>query len=303
MPVFQSTFTHRNDIAVAGMFSEAFDDRRVSGKVARGLVTAGYGVFKVPTVGGSGTPNMVSPGLAFHRASPAIAADVDAIITAITSSTSIQTFSGATLNGVVGATEMQPARTITLVLSNHADWDATNATLVGVNHLGQTVTETLAIPNGGNATVTSTTRFKTVTSLAIPVQAGTGGTATVGISALTSGLALVDFLGIAVRQPVKSGVFANSLYGYPGITSTSVEAHYVDGETVPVLTKGGIWVVTEEAVSDQDPVYVRIASGAGGSILGAFRNDDDSSSCVVVTGARFTRDSTSGLAPLQFRLV
>lgn len=110
-------------------------------------------------------------------------ADVDAIVATGASSTSIQTLSGAMLDGATGYRTMSAARHITLVLSSHADWDATTATLTGKDIDGNTITESLVIPNGGNTTLTSTKRYRSVTSLSIPVQAGTGGTFTVGVSA------------------------------------------------------------------------------------------------------------------------
>jgi hypothetical protein len=297
MPVFQTSITSRQDEFTLGQV--VTDIEYSATKAARGLVKAGYGVFKVAGVGGAGT-NMLDPGEVYHQPSPAAAADVDAIITAITSSTSIQSFSGATLNGAVGATEMQPARNVTLVLSNHADWDASNATLIGINHLGQRVTETLAIPNGGNATVTSTNRYRSVTSLSIPVQSGVGGTATVGISALAT-LTIADFRGVALRQIAKETWSSSDIYRQTaGGVALSATADYIDGDSVPVARSGGFCVFTEEVVADQDPVYVRIAAGSGGSVLGAFRNDDDTSTCVLVTDAVFCRDSAAGKAWAEF---
>jgi hypothetical protein len=300
MGVFQTSYSQRPAEACIGDLAEAFAPGRRVARIARGLIKAGYGAFAVPTVGTAGT-SMLDPGEVFQIANPVVAADVDAIVTAITSSLAVQSFSGATLNGAVGATEMQPARQVTLVLSNHADWDATNATLVGINHLGQSVTETLAIPNGGNATVTSANTYRSVTSLSVPAQSGVGGTATVGIAALTSGLVAADFRGVALRQKIKSTIATLGIYpGIPGVTSTTVTADYVDGDQVPMVEQGGIWVFTEEAVVDGDPVYVRIASGAGGSQIGAFRNDADTASCVLVPDARFVRNASAGCAWAYF---
>ena len=111
-------------------------------------------------------------------------ADVDAILaTGGASSTSLQTLSGASLNGVLGYRALSPSRRITLVLSNHADWDASTAVVTGKDSGGNTITENLSIPNGGNATLTTTKLFARVTSVAIPIQSGSGGTFTVGVAA------------------------------------------------------------------------------------------------------------------------
>jgi hypothetical protein len=117
------------------------------------------------------------------QAALAALADVDAIVATGATTTGIQTLTGATLDGVVGYRTMAAARRITLVLSSHADWDATTAVLTGKDIDGNTITESLAIPNGGAVTLTSTKRYRSVTSLVIPAQSGTGGTFTVGVSA------------------------------------------------------------------------------------------------------------------------
>ncbi len=298
MTIFQSSYSLRPSEMLPGQLMEQMSPSRKTGRAARGLIKAGYGVFKPATVGNAGT-DMLDPGECYHYPSPAAAADVDAIVTTFASAATANTLNGSELNGVVGGTEMQPARKVTIVTSSHADWDAGNAVVTGVNHLGQTVAETIAMANGGNETLTSTTLFRSVTSVVIPAGSGTGGTATIGVAALDS-LALIDFLGVAIRKPVKTTIATAGLYGYPGVTSNLITADYVDAEMVSVLTAGGIAVFTEEAVSDRDPVYVRVASGAGGSVVGAFRNDADTASAVLVTGARFCRDAAAGVAWANF---
>lgn len=292
--IFQTTFTQRNDIALPGTFSEAYDDRRVTTRTARGLHIAGYGCFKPAGSGGNaGAAYPEAPGLSFHQPTPAQAVDADAIITTRASSTSIQTITGTGLNGVVGGTVMSPARIVTLTTSANAAWLATTATVTGISGLtGQLVTESLAIPAGGGTTVSTTTYFRTVTQVVIPVQASTAGTFTVGIAAMAA-LTVADLIGVVVREPIKTGVFASNLYNLNGLPANS-EGNYIDSEIVPVLTAGGIWVVTETATNDLDPVYVRVAAGAGGSVLGAFRNDADSATAVLVPG-KFTRTCAAGM--------
>lgn len=109
--------------------------------------------------------------------------DADAIVATLASSTSAQTLTGATLDGATGDDTMSTPRFITFTFSSHADWDATSATLAGIDGNGNAISETITIPNGGNATVTSTKRYLRVTSITIPIQAGAGGTATVGVRA------------------------------------------------------------------------------------------------------------------------
>jgi hypothetical protein len=295
MSIFQSVITARNDIALPGMFSHS-GPRRVIPKFARGLVKAGVAVFKVP---GSTNAADLGPGLAVQNPVPGVAAAASAILSGGASSASLQTITS--FNGTTGGTEMQPARFVTFTFSSLANWDATSATLTGIDSAGQVRSESIAIPDAGNATVTSTNRFRQVTSITIPAQSGTSGTFTVGVAALTSGFLLADILGIVVRNVVKTSVSSSGLYGYPGITSNLVTAEYIDGETLDVLDEGSIWCVTETAVTDRDPVYVRVAAGAGGSQLGALRNDADSASAILIPNARFLQDCSAGKAPAIFR--
>jgi hypothetical protein len=291
--IFQNSYSQRIDEMLLGSMVESPRTSRRTGKAARGLVKVGLGVFKVPVIGAAGSQSPLDPGQIFQIPNPGAAADVSAIKTSFTSTTGIQTFTGTALNGTVGGREMQPPRQVTLVLSNNANWLATTAVLTGINHLGQRVTENLSIPANGNVTLTTTGRYVSVISLVIPVQGGTGGTATVGIAALAT-LSITDFMGIAIRKPVKTTLSFTNIYGYPGQTSNAVEASYVDGEMVEVLQEGGIIVYSETAMTERDPVYVRITSGAGGALLGAFRNDADTASAVLIPGARVRRNCGAG---------
>ena len=109
--------------------------------------------------------------------------DVDAILSGGASTAGVQTLTGASLNGVIGRAVMNPPRPVTITFSSDADWDATTAVVTGTDAAGAALTENFAIPNGGNATVTGTKYFRTVTQVVIPAQSGGGGTFTVGVRA------------------------------------------------------------------------------------------------------------------------
>ena len=108
---------------------------------------------------------------------------VNAIVATLASTTGIQTLTGATLDGATGDDVMSVPRFITFIFDASADWDATTAVLTGIDGNGVVQTENIAIPNGGATTVTSTGKYLRVTSIVIPAQSGTGGTATVGVRA------------------------------------------------------------------------------------------------------------------------
>lgn len=132
----------------------------------------------------SGTDNLAAVCTAVASAINALAGNVASataiIASGVTSTTGIQTLTGSSFNGATGAAPFSPSRLLEFVFSSHADWDATTITVTGKNSGGQTITDTIAVPNGGNSTVKTTKRFAQVTQIVIPAQSGTGGTLTVG---------------------------------------------------------------------------------------------------------------------------
>ncbi len=144
-----------------------------------------------------------------------VTTDVDSIATAavLISAATEQTVLAASFDGTEQTAV--PARNVILVLNSHADWDATTAVVLGTTWDGRTQRETLAIPNGGNATVAGVRLFKTVTSIYIPAQSGTNGTATLGWGSIFS---LEEFVGSYVCM---AGDQSWSLIGdAPGATIT-----------------------------------------------------------------------------------
>lgn len=98
---------------------------------------------------------------------------------------------------------------------------------------------------------------------------------------------------------ILAGVVVNSFARDPdNLTGTAaVQA----GDVANILEEGAIWVRCEEAMAVTDNVFVRHASGAGGSVLGLVRNDADTASARRVTGARVLIPSTgAGLVMLYF---
>lgn len=72
------------------------------------------------------------------------------------------------------------------------------------------------------------------------------------------------------------------------------------GKLVNVLHEGRILVICEDAVTPADSVFVRVASGGGGTQLGAFRTDADTATARAASGMRFlTSASAGGLVVLE----
>lgn len=79
------------------------------------------------------------------------------------------------------------------------------------------------------------------------------------------------------------------------------DPNYPAQEAVKVMNKGRIWVAIEEDIAVGDDVYFRHTAGAGGSKLGAFRNDADTATADQLTNARWVKGGTAaeGIALLE----
>lgn len=299
MPVLQSSYTQQVFTALPGQYSTAYEPRRVTARISRGLLRAGLMAFKVQGYGGSGSRNSVEPGEAFQIPAQPVAASVNAIGTGVTSATGLKTVGSGVTAGVAAFQTLSPARKLTVTFDSSTDWDPTTAVITYVNNEGKTVSENLAVAT--STTATTTGYAKAFVSLSVPAQTGTGGSATIGYAAMAA-LAAADFVGVVVRQPMKSMVNPSNLYIGPtsdGITNANTLAHYVDGDTVTLLEEGGIWVYAEEDMSDRDDVFCRVTANGANTLLGAFRNDSDSGNCVQVVGAKVKRDMVSGSGVCQ----
>jgi hypothetical protein len=70
---------------------------------------------------------------------------------------------------------------------------------------------------------------------------------------------------------------------------------YKQFTAAPVLKKGIIWVVTEQAITTFGPAaFARFAAGAGGSVLGRFRLDADTATAAAVPTGRFVSLAGAG---------
>lgn len=77
---------------------------------------------------------------------------------------------------------------------------------------------------------------------------------------------------------------------------------YADGDPMPVLKRGRVWVPVEDAVTAESAAFVRFVA-AGAEQLGAFRSDADGTDAVALPGAKFVTDADAGeLALLDINL-
>jgi hypothetical protein len=75
---------------------------------------------------------------------------------------------------------------------------------------------------------------------------------------------------------------------------------------VPCLRKGRAWVYAETAMVDGSNPFIRFATGAGGTVLGSFRNSADTATAAQLTaGFAVVRGTTTGpgYCVIEFDLV
>lgn len=169
-----------------------------------------------------------------------------AAIASITSATSAQILDiNSEFNRErIGNRKMDVARRISFVFSNSASWITSTITLEGFDARGLYITDTIAVPNGGNNTVTSAKFFAQVTKISVPLQGGAAGTCSVGILNTDLGLD-IDILSTVVAVSVLkdandpgTGVWAVPTAGTVGTSATSNSAPY--GKFVPNVAPDGV---------------------------------------------------------------
>jgi hypothetical protein len=223
--------------------------------------------------------------------------DVDAIVATGASAIVPQTLTGTALDGVLGYRPLSPSRRLRLVLSASADWDATTATVTGKDAGGNTITETFAIPNGGDAVVTGSKLFARVTEVSIPAQSGTGGTFTLGTRApmtATDDTTHVTLAGVAGAAPtlrVTAGTLAiDDRTADPGLAAdlTAVRAEDDDWYALLLDSNSRAEILAAAAIVESlDPRKLLVAQSSDAGCL-----DPDSITDVMYGAADLDRYRT-----------
>lgn len=105
---------------------------------------------------------------------------------------------------------------------------------------------------------------------------------------------VTKFLGVTIFQEALSG-------SWPPTATAGI---YQQGQLVSILKRGFIWVYTEVAVAITDTPYCRYSANGGLSVLGRFRNDNDTSHAAAVPSAKFATSTTgAGLVLLSINLI
>jgi hypothetical protein len=226
--------------------------------VAEGAVALGCAVLK------GTSPRQGKPVSAVTASTTSILDGTPGGATAATA----QTVSGAAFDGTIGQGRIIPAQQITLTANSHANWDATVITFYGEDCDGREISEDVLMPDAGNVTIETKQAFGRLVSVYIPAQGGTAGTFTIGTKPAFAEFSRRDLLGASIWQSAHEPYTSDS---------------YSDKDEMPVLRKGRMYVVVEDAVANGDNVYVRIVT-SGGDVPGQF-GGERSASFALVRGA------------------
>lgn len=160
------------------------------------------------------------------------AASTNAIKTAIATVASTVTYSGAALNGTVGAGTMSPPRNITVTTAGGTPADApATATITGLDVNGNVISEAITVAQTAT-TAAGAKAFASVTSIALTAGDGTNATLAFGFGALIgfakklktrAGLATL-IMEISGGTKVTTATIADATVGAPNGTYSAAAA-------------------------------------------------------------------------------
>jgi hypothetical protein len=106
------------------------------------------------------------------------------------------------------------------------------------------------------------------------------------------------------KLPSASGQYFDgvALHTHTKELDSSDERKYSEKDSMSVLRRGRVWVISEDAVSIGDDVYLRHTTN-GSNTPGNFRTDNDSGNAMQVKGCKWLTEtsSTNELALLEIR--
>jgi hypothetical protein len=130
-------------------------------------------------------PSYVAPGDADIKA-PTAALAATSIKSTVATAPSLQTYTGASLNGAIGAGAISPPRPVVVTLGGDPAGftDNSTITIVGLDVLGKPLTNTVTVRTSSvPGALTSGNDFTAVTSVTVPAQLGAAGTLSLGTGA------------------------------------------------------------------------------------------------------------------------
>lgn len=166
-----------------------------------------------------------------------------------------------------------------------------------------------SIPTISSATVGGA-NDRTLTIISVP------GTATVvTVATVTGGASQATITTTASQSGTFFGV-TQSIYNKmnawipdlgPNLTlSSGMPSPYYTGQVAPTLTQGRIYVVPEDVVTSNSPVYLRVAANGANTQLGAFTGTSDGANTILIPSTqaiwREGNGEVGGIAVLELNI-
>lgn len=240
--------------------------------------------FGLPVVRGTAADDFAIPTAALV----APAADADGWVTAAGAGVlgaGAEVLQDADWDGVQGITPLLVSRKGSIVINNHADWDATSDIVFEyISDHGALIQETFDVSDAGNQTFTTSEFMVRPVRASIGAGSGTNRTITIGWGA---DLGSLHAAGIACRD--KTVVQPATPVGFPIGTEVAAARNVI------------FLALVENAVGAGAPAFVRLTA-AGAEVAGAFRGDRDGTDAVPLIGATFMRaGAAASLVPVRYQ--
>ncbi len=161
-----------------------------------------------------------------------VAADDDAIKLAFAGALTPQTFSGVSLDGVIGVSLMTPPRTITVKTTAVAVAYVVGSTVVvtGLDDSGRVVSETFTLTAaGGGETLAGSVGFSQITSIVVATQAIVTAQFKIGIRDV--------LFGAEIPTALRFGATGNIKLGYADGSVLDTITTLIIGEQLPLRPK------------------------------------------------------------------
>lgn len=133
--------------------------------------------------------------------------------------------------------------------------------------------ESAVVGGANNRTLTIISKVGTATAVTVATVTGGASQATITTTAGQSG----TFFGVTQEIFNKASTFVQSNQAF-----ASSATPYMEGDVVPTLTQGRIYVVPEDLVTSNSAVYLRTVGTVANPQLGSFRSDADAGNAVLI---------------------
>jgi hypothetical protein len=161
--------------------------------------------------------------------------------------------------------------------------------------------QSAAVGGASNRTITIISIPGTASVVTVGTVTGGASQATITTTASQSG----TFFGVTQTIYNKMNAWVPDLG--PNLTlSSGIPAPYYTGQVAPTMTQGRIYVVPEDIVTSNSPVYLRVAANGLNTQLGAFTGTSDGANTILIPATsaiwREGNGTVGGIAVLELNI-